>query len=112
MLSKVSRLLIPLLLAVVSSAHAQNNLSVRGFVADSTGAAVPGATIRLETPAGKLIADTTADQDGMFALLRVAPGDFSLVVPAYSGFAIHTMPLHLTGSLTNLYIKLSLESVS
>lgn len=112
MLSKFGRLLIPLLLALVSSAHAQDNLSVRGIVADSTGAAVPGATIRLETPAGQLIADAKADQEGMFALLRVAPGDISLVVPAYSGFAIHTMPLHLTGSVTNLHIKLSLESVS
>ena len=112
MLSKFSRLLIPLLLALASSAHAQTNLSVRGFVTDSTGATVPGATIRLETAEGQLIADTKADQDGMFALLRLAPGDFSLVVPAYSGFAIHAMPLHLMGSVTNLHIKLSLESVS
>src|SRR3984957_18356428 len=112
MLSKFSRLLIPLLLALICSAHAQTNLSVRGFVIDSTGAAVPGATLRLETAEGQLIADTKADQDGMFALLRLAPGDFSLVVPAYSGFAIHAMPLHLMGSVTNLHIKLSLESVS
>jgi outer membrane receptor protein involved in Fe transport len=112
MLSKFSRLLIPLLLALIYSAQAQTNLSVRGFVTDSTGAAVPGATIRLETAAGQLIADTKAVQDGTFALFRLAPGDFSLVVPAYSGFAIHAMPLHLTDSVTNLHIRLSLEAVS
>lgn len=111
MLSKFSRLLIPLLLALICSAHAQTNLSVRGFVIDSTGAAVPGATLRLETAVGKLIADTKAGQDGAFAFVQLAIGDFSLVVPAYSGFAIHAMPLHLTGSVTNLHIKLSLESV-
>jgi outer membrane receptor protein involved in Fe transport len=112
MLSKFSCLFIPVLLAVAWSAHAQANLSLRGSVTDSTGAAVPGATIRLETAAGELIADTKAQQDGTFALVRLTAGDFLLVVPAYSGFASRATPIHLAGSVTNLHIRLSLESVT
>jgi hypothetical protein len=112
MLLKLIRLLIPFALALACSANAQTNLSVRGSVIDTTGAAVPGVTIRLDSSTGKPIAETKTDQDGAFALLRLAAGDFSLVVPAYSGFASRTMPIHLTIPVIGLHITLSLESVT
>lgn len=113
MLSKFSRISICFALGLACSAYAQSSsLSVRGSVVDTTGAGVTGATIRLESSAGDAVAQTKADQDGNFALLRLSAGDFTLVIPAYSGFAARMMSLHLTVPVTSLHIALSLESVN
>jgi len=75
MLSKFSRISICFALGLACSAYAQSSsLSVRGSVVDTTGAGVTGATIRLESSAGDAVAQTKADQDGNFALLRFTPG--------------------------------------
>jgi hypothetical protein len=105
-------LLIIFVLGLVSSALAQNTLSIRGSVLDATGAAIPGATIRLETTAGASISQVKADEEGGFTLLDLPRGIFSLVVPAYSGFAARTLPLHLTAPVAGLKVTLTLASVS
>jgi hypothetical protein len=66
---------------------AQTALSVRGFILDPTGAGISGATVRLETATGSLLNQSETDSNGNFVLLNVPTGEFSLVVPAYSGFA-------------------------
>ncbi|WP_263366750.1 TonB-dependent receptor [Edaphobacter bradus] len=91
---------------------AQTAFSVRGSVLDPTGAGISGATVQLETSDGALVSHSQTDPKGDFGLLRVPGGNFSLVVPAYSGFASRTLPLHVTGNVSGIQVALSAEAVS
>jgi hypothetical protein len=73
------------------SAKAQTpNGSVHGTVADPTGAMIPSATIVLSNESG-VVKTVLAASNGTFAIDRVAPGRYSLLVTA-SGFAPATIP--------------------
>ncbi|WP_433968649.1 carboxypeptidase regulatory-like domain-containing protein [Tunturiibacter gelidiferens] len=86
-------------------------LSVRGSILDPTGASIPGATVRLETTVGALAAQSESDARGNFTLNNLTPGNYSLIVPTYSGFAAYTAPLRLTTSIANVKITLFTQSV-
>ena len=101
-----------LILGVAWRGYAQTAYSVRGSVLDPTGAGIPGATVQLETPAKTLITQSHTDSKGDFTLLNLSPGNFTLVVPAFSGFASRALPLHLTGNISGIRIALSPEAVS
>ncbi|MBB5319227.1 TonB-dependent receptor [Tunturibacter empetritectus] len=105
-------LLLFLLLTLSCSSFAQTLLSVRGSILDPTGAAIPGATVQLETTSGTLAAQSASDDRGNFILSNLSPGTYSLSVPAYSGFAAHATPLHLTTSIANVKITLFTQSVN
>jgi hypothetical protein len=106
------RLLALLIASVASLGYAQNLPSVRGSVVDPTGATVPGATVRLESPNGDLVSQTTVDSAGNFLLNNLHAGTFSLAVPAFSGFASHTQALRLTSGVTTVKITLDPESIN
>ena len=101
-----------LCLALPCPTFAQAQLSVRGSVVDPTGAAIANATVRIEGPNSALLSQTKTDTRGDFALLNLPSGRYSLVVPAYSGFAAQTLPLRLTANVNNFKLTLSTESVS
>src|ERR1700733_8760894 len=101
-----------LILGFTLSALAQNVLSVRGSVFDPTGAAISGATVRLETPTGTLLTQSQTDPKGDFILLNLPAGVFQLVVPAFSGFDSRTLDLHLTANVTGLKVTLPTQSIS
>ncbi|NYF88932.1 carboxypeptidase regulatory-like domain-containing protein [Tunturiibacter empetritectus] len=105
-------LLLFLLLTLSCSSLAQTLLSVRGSILDPTGAAIPGAAVQLETTTGTLAAQSASDDRGNFLLSNLSPGNYSLSVPAYSGFAAHAAPLHLTTSIANLKITLFTQSIN
>ncbi|MBB5343848.1 TonB-dependent receptor [Tunturibacter empetritectus] len=105
-------LLVFLLLTLSCSSFAQTLLSVRGSILDPTGAAIPGAAVQLETTSGTLAAQSTSDDRGNFTLSNLSPGTYSLSVPAYSGFAPHAAPLHITTSISNVKITLFTQSVN
>src|SRR5207249_10118425 len=67
-------------LPISSLAYAQTLPSVRGSVVDPTGATVPGAIVRLESPNGDLVSETTVDSAGNFLLPNLRAGTFSLAV--------------------------------
>jgi len=106
------RLLALLIASVASLAYAQNLPSVRGSVVDPIGATVPGATVRLESPNGDLVSQTTVDSAGNFLLTNLHAGTFSLAVPAFSGFASHTQTLRLTTGAITVKITLDPESIN
>lgn len=100
-----------LILGIAHLGLAQSVFSLRGSVLDPTGAGISGATVQLDTPAGALVSQTQTDPKGDFTLLELPPGNFSLVVPAYSGFASRTLPLRLTGNVSGIKLTLNTESV-
>src|SRR5579871_120840 len=104
-------LLALLLLSFSCSLFAQNVLSVRGSILDTTGAAIAGASIRLETVTGDLIAQGQSDALGNFTLNNVRAGHFTLTVPPFSGFAAYSTPLRLTSSITNVKIALTAQAI-
>src|SRR5258705_2139404 len=108
----VRHLLVLLLASVACSAYAQNSTSIHGSVIDPTGATVPGATVRLESPNGDLVSQTTVDPSGNFVLTNLHAGTFSLAVPAFSGFASHTQTLRLTTGVATVKITLDPESIN
>jgi hypothetical protein len=108
----LQRLLAVLIASVASALYAQSLPSVRGSVVDPTGATVPGATVRLEAPDGKLVSQTTVDSAGNFTLPNLPAGTFSLAVPAFSGFASHAQSLRLAAGVTTVKITLDPESIN
>jgi hypothetical protein len=101
-----------LIICVASRGYAQTAFSVRGSVLDATGAGISGATVQLETANGALLKQSQTDLKGEFILLDLPNGNFSLVVPAYSGFALQTVALRLTGNVAGLKVTLAAQSVS
>ncbi len=100
-----------LLLSIAWQSLAQSAYSIRGSVVDPTGAGIPGAPVRLETSPGATVAQSKTDSKGDFTLLNLTSGNFSLAVPAYSGFALKTIPVRLNNNLSGIKITLTTDSV-
>ncbi len=71
------------------SAFAQTSTtgSIEGSVTDTTGASVPGISVRVTSP--NLISAQTAitDDSGRFRILGLPPGKYAVAVEADKGFA-------------------------
>ena len=70
----------------LAQSYAPDLVTLTGRVLDPQGAAVPGAALRLESPAGLPKRAATCDARGSFAFPNLAPGDYILIAEA-SGFA-------------------------
>jgi hypothetical protein len=101
-----------LVVGVAFRSYAQTAFSVRGSLLDPTGAGLFGATVRIETAKGNLLSESETDPKGDFTLLGLPSGNFSLVVPAHSGFAPRTLALRVTGNVTGLKVILATQSIS
>jgi outer membrane receptor protein involved in Fe transport len=53
--------------------------AVEGVAKDALQRPLPGATLRLETPEGRVVARTTATADGRYVFSGVAPGVYSVI---------------------------------
>ena len=73
------------------TAPAQNTGSIRGQVADPTGAVIPGANVLVLTTEGKTAGKTTSDAAGAYAVRGLPPGTYSVTVTA-QGFAAYRVP--------------------
>jgi hypothetical protein len=65
--------------------------TIRGTVADPTGAVIPNATVVALTTAGKVAAKTTSDAGGAFTIHGLPPGTYSITATA-PGFAAFSVP--------------------
>ena len=65
--------------------------TLRGHVADPTGALIPGATISITTSAGTAVKDTKADAAGAYAITGLTPGSY-IVNATFDGFAPFASP--------------------
>jgi outer membrane receptor protein involved in Fe transport len=60
--------------------------SIEGVVTDSTGAAVPGITVTATRQGGRTASATTNDE-GLFRIVNIEPGIYTVTVAAEKGFA-------------------------
>jgi hypothetical protein len=61
--------------------------AVEGTVTDTTGAAVPGVTVRVTSPNLISAQSATTDDNGRFRILNLPPGKYALTIEAAKGFA-------------------------
>jgi hypothetical protein len=81
--------------AIAAPATSVTTATLRGHIADPTGARIPGATITVTTPAGKTATTATADANGHYQVAGLAPGSYILRA-SFAGFAdfvSQTLPL-------------------
>jgi hypothetical protein len=79
-----------LLLASVPTAKAQSVSSVQGSVADTSGAVIPAAHVRLINASTGVALATESDSAGNYAFPSVQPGTYSLEV-SKTGFATYNL---------------------
>jgi hypothetical protein len=89
LLEKVVLLLLLLALTRPSVLIAQSGGSLRGQVADPSGAVVPGAAVRLTQ--GSIVLNVESGNDGVYLFKAVPPGPYILSVQA-EGFATFSKP--------------------
>jgi hypothetical protein len=65
--------------------------TLRGHIADPTGALIPGAVVTIVTSAGTAVTTTTADSAGAYQVNGLAPGGY-IVRASYAGFAPFQSP--------------------
>jgi hypothetical protein len=74
------------LLGASPSAWAQATTSLGGHVTDSSGAVIPGAEVKLSSPATGAVRSATTDHSGEYDFQQLAPGRYDLTV-SFQGFA-------------------------
>lgn len=73
------------LLACALTAWAQNRGSISGEVTDSSGASIPGATVKVVAPAIGVSRETATNEAGFFTIQSLPVGDFEVRIEA-NGF--------------------------
>ena len=93
-----------------ASASPAATATLRGRIADPTGALIPGALVAVTTPAGAAVKTTTADAAGAYAVTGLAPGGY-IVQASFAGFAPFTSPtIQLApGQIKRVDISMALE---
>ena len=75
-----------LILCLSYESFGQNaSTSLRGLVTDSTGAAIPGASVVIVNAANGVRVDAVANSQGEYSFLQIAPGTYTITATA-SGF--------------------------
>jgi hypothetical protein len=95
---------------VATTAPVASTATLRGEVADPTGARIPGATITITTPAGKTVTKATANAEGVYQVAGLAPGMY-IVKVTYTGFASFqspTIPL-VAGQVKHVDVAMAIE---
>ena len=60
--------------------------SIEGVVTDSTGAAVPGITVTATRQGGR-VSSATSNDEGIFRIVNIEPGIYTVTIEAEKGFA-------------------------
>jgi len=85
--------------------------TLRGHIADATGAMIPGAPITIATPAGVTVRSVTADSAGGYVVNNLAPGSY-IVQATYAGFAPFFSPVIqlAAGQMKRVEISMAVEA--
>jgi len=92
------------------AAPVSTTATMRGHIADPTGALIPGATITILSSTGTTVKTATADASGGYVVNGLAPGGY-IVRATFAGFARFTSPvIQLTaGQMKRVDISMALE---
>jgi hypothetical protein len=84
--------------------------SLRGQIADPSGALIPGASITIATPAGAVVSTTKSDASGHYALNGLAPGSYIVksYVEGFTPFASQAILLS-AGQVKRVDISMALQ---
>jgi hypothetical protein len=84
--------------------------TLRGHIADPTGALIPGAKVTITTPAGITVNTATADASGAYVVNGLKPGSY-IVLATFAGFAPFSSPaIQLTaGQSKRVDISMALQ---
>jgi uncharacterized membrane protein YgcG len=84
--------------------------SLRGHIADPSGALIPGATITITTPAGTVVKSATADSSGVYSVSGLAPGSYIVQsnVEGFAPFASQSIQL-AAGQIKRVDISMALQ---
>ena len=101
-------------LLLASSAYAQEFQAViNGIVTDSTGAAVPGAKIRVTSIERNVESETTSNDSGFYITRHLAPGAYTVAVEKEGFKKFERDGIQLAGSdRLNLDVRLDIGSLS
>lgn len=85
-------------------------VTIRGHIADQTGALIPGAKVTISTPAGVAAGTATADASGAYAVTGLAPGEY-IVKADFAGFAsFQSQPIAIAaGQVKRVDIAMAIE---
>ena len=101
------------LIASLASAQAPRTGTLRGHVADPTGAVIPGSDITLTTAQGAPTATGVSDATGAYVFRNLAPGSYVLKVES-PGFSLYvSTPVDLQpGQQKTFDVKLAIEGTT
>jgi hypothetical protein len=85
---KIDKIAAGLLFAFLGtlSAYSQSTTSLRGVIADPSGAVIPGAAVAIRSVENGANRREMTNESGEYSFLQVAPGTYSLIVEK-AGFA-------------------------
>ena len=84
--------------------------TVRGTIADPTGALIPGAKVDLTGPSGSVVATTTSDTSGTYSFANLAPGTYSIHAD-FPGFAPVSVPAFAVTAGQIKHIEIAMSTV-
>ncbi len=84
--------------------------TVRGAIADPTGALIPGATVKLSTSTGTVVATTASDAAGAYTFPNLAPGTY-VVHAEFTGFAPVSVPAFAVTAGQIKHIEIAMSTV-
>ena len=84
--------------------------SLRGHIADPSGALIPGAAITVATPDGNIVKSATADASGAYVITGLAPGSYIMQsnVEGFAPFASQAIQL-TAGQVKRVDISMALQ---
>src|SRR5947209_8235094 len=97
-----------LLMAAVALSHPAfaQTASLRGLVADESGAVIPGATVTVTGPAG-FSRTTKAGNDGSYAFADLPPGNYTVQASAPQLALLQAVKISLKAGAQTLNLKLN-----
>jgi len=109
---KALAMVVVLLVLTTGKCFGQFSAGLQGTVLDSSGAAVPNATVTLVNTATLVTQATNSDANGVYRFVSLAPGHYT-VKAVREGFGASEVPFDLTtGQLRDVRIVLQVGSVS
>ncbi len=84
--------------------------TIRGHIADQTGALIPGAQVEVTTADGKTVGTATADAGGAYSVTGLAAGSY-IVKTTFSGFAdFQSQPIAVAaGQIKRVDVAMAIE---